>query len=111
MIPTGTYGPEAHWVTGDIYIRHSRVPLPEIYSSLSEVFHKAYADETEVPGVEAVSALGGVEVCWIAVLPDPGNLGSWLGFERNSRGATTPDARIGDDIHGPMERSGSRKFP
>ena len=100
-----------YWVTvhktRDIYIRHSRVPLPEIYSSLSEVFHKAYADETEVPGVEAVAALGGVEVCWIAVLPDPGNLGSWLGFKRNSRGAATPDARIGDNIHGPMERSGS----
>ena len=47
------------WVTvhktREIYIRHSRVPLPpEIYSSLSEAFHKAYADETEVPGVEAV---------------------------------------------------------
>ena len=68
------------WVTihktRDIYIRHSRVPLPEIYSPLSEVFHKAYADETEVLGVEAVSALDVVVVCWIAVLPDPGNLGS-----------------------------------
>jgi len=56
-----------HWVTirktRDIYIRHSRVPLPKIYSSLSEVFHKAYMEETEVPGVEAVSAFGGVEVC------------------------------------------------
>ena len=43
------------WVTirktRERYIRHSRVPL-------SEVFHEAYADETEVPGaVEAVSAL------------------------------------------------------
>jgi len=93
--------------TRDIYIRHSRVPLPEIYSSLSEAFHKAYADETEVPGVEAVSALRGVEVCWIAVLPDPGNLGSWLGFKRNSRGAAAPDARIGDNIHGPTQQSGS----
>ena len=77
------------WVTvhktRDIYIRHSRVPLPEIYSSLSEAFHKAYTNETaEAPGVEAVPAPGGVEVCWIAVLPRPGNLGSWLGFERNS---------------------------
>ena len=63
--------------TREIYIRHSRVPLPEVYSSLSEAFHKAYADETEIPGVEAVSGLGGVEVCWIAVLPDPSNLGSW----------------------------------
>ena len=93
--------------TREIYIRHSRVPLPEVYSSLSEAFHKAYADETEVPGVEAVSALSGAEVRWIAVLPDPGNLGSWLGFKRNSRGAATPDVRFGDNIHGPMERSGS----
>ena len=59
-----------------MYIHHSRVPLPEIYSSLSEAFRIAYAAETEVPSVEAVLALGGVEVCWIAVLPGPGNLGS-----------------------------------
>jgi len=76
------------WVTvhktREIYIRHSRVPLPETYSSLSEAFHNAYADETEAPGVEAVSALGGVKVCWIAVLPGPGNSESWLGFGRNS---------------------------
>ena len=50
--------------------------MPEIYSSLSEAFRIAYAAETEVPSVEAVLALGGVEVCWIAVLPGPGNLGS-----------------------------------
>ena len=93
--------------TWDIYIRLSRVPLPGIYSSLSEAFYKAYADETGVPGVEAVSALGGVEVRWVAVLPDPGNLGSWLGFKRNSRDTAIPDARFGDNIHGPMERSGS----
>ena len=62
--------------TRDIYIRHSRVPPPETYSSLFEAFHTAYADETEVPGIEAVSALGGVEVRRIAVLPGPGNSGS-----------------------------------
>ena len=82
--------------TWDIYIRHGRVPLPEIYSSLSEVFYKAYADETKVPGVEAVSVLGGVKVCRIAVLPDPGNLGSWLSYKRNSQGAVTPDAQFGE---------------
>jgi len=70
--------------TGDIYIRHSGAPLPETYSPLSEAFHKVYADEAEVPGVEAVSALGGVEVCWIAVFLGPGNWESWLGFKRNS---------------------------
>ena len=71
--------------TRDIYIRHSRVPLPGIYSSLSEAFHKVHTDEIEVPGVEAVSTLDGGQACWIAVLPDPGNLGSWLGFKQNSR--------------------------
>ena len=70
--------------TGDIYIRHSRVPLAEIHSPLSEALHKMYADGTEVPGVRAVSALGGVEVCWIAVLLGPGNWRSRLGFERNN---------------------------
>ena len=58
------------WVTvyktRDICIRHSRVPLPEIYSSLPEAFRVAYADETEVPGVEVVPALGGVEVGWFS---------------------------------------------
>ena len=69
--------------TRNTHIRHSRVPLPEIYSSISEAFRPAYADETETPDVEAVPGLGGAEVGWIAVLPVPGNLGSWLVFERN----------------------------
>ena len=30
---------------------------------------------------------------WIAVLPGPGNFGSWLGFER---GVAIPDAWFGD---------------
>ena len=87
----------SHWViihkARDICTHHSRIPLPEIYSSLSEAFYKAYTDETEAPGVGAVSALGRAEVCWIAVLPGPGNLRSWLGFERNSRDVAAPDAR------------------
>ena len=47
--------------TRNTYIRHSgRVSLHEIYSSLSEAFHKAHADEIEVPGIKTVSALGEV---------------------------------------------------
>ena len=33
-----------------------------IYSSLSEAFRTVYVDKTEVPGVEVVPALGGVEL-------------------------------------------------
>ena len=70
------------WVTirktRNPYIRRSRVPLPGIYSSISEAFRIVYADETEVLGVKVVSALGGVEVGWIPVLPSPGNVGGWL---------------------------------
>ena len=74
----GLSDPE-HW-TGDcvtvhknryIYIRHSRFPLPEIYSSLSEAFHKAYANETEVPGVEAVSHLVGLKYAGLQSFPTP----------------------------------------
>ena len=52
-----------------------------------------YANETEIPGVKVVSALGGVAVGWITVLPGPGNLGSWLDFERVGRCVAIPDAR------------------
>ena len=83
-------------------IRHSRIPLPEIYS-LSEAFRIAYADETGAPGVAVVPALGGVEVGWIAVPLGPGNLVSWLVFERISRCAAIPDTRFGNNIHDPMQ--------
>ena len=58
-------------MTRNIYIRRSRVPLPKIHSSVFEATRIAYADETEVSDVEVVSALGGVEVGWITVLPAP----------------------------------------
>ena len=67
----------------------------------------AYADDTEVPDAEAVSALDGVEVGWIAVLPVPDSLGSWLVFERIDHCVVAPDARIGDNIHDPIQLSGS----
>ena len=93
--------------TKNKHIRRSRVPSPEIYSSISEAFCIAYADETEVPGVEVVSALGGVEVGWIAVPPGPGDLGSRLIFDRIGSCVSIPDVRFGDNIHNPMQWSGS----
>ena len=35
------------------------------------------------------------------------NLEGWPVFERNRLSAATPDARFGDNINDPMERSGS----
>jgi len=60
-----------------------------------------YADETEVLGVGVVSALGGVEVGWITVLPGPviWEVG-WFSSEQPSRCVATPDAWFGDNIHG-----------
>ena len=63
--------------TRDIYVHH-RIPLPEIYFAISGDFPIVYADETKVPEVGVVSALGGEED-WIAVPPDLGDSGSWLG--------------------------------
>ena len=93
--------------TRNIHILCSRIPLPEIYSSIPEAFRIVYAGETEVPDIEAVSALAGAEVGWIAVIPGPGNLRSWLVFERICRCVAIPDAPFGDNIHEPMQRPGS----
>ena len=75
----------------DVFIRRSGVPLPAIYSSISEIFRIEYADETGVPGVEVVSAAGGTEVGWVAVPPGPGDLGSWLIWRQYPQ----PDAAVG----------------
>ena len=69
--------------TRNICIRRSSVPLPKIYSPVSEAFRVAYADEIEAPGVEVMSTLGEVEVGWIAVLPGPGSLQKLAGFRAN----------------------------
>ena len=50
---------------------------------------------------------GGVEVGGVAVLPVPGNLGGWPSFERKGPRRRIPDARFGDNIHTPTQRSGS----
>jgi hypothetical protein len=52
-------------------IHRRRVPLAEIYSSISANLRVAYADETEELGVEMAPAQGGVEVVGIAAFPDP----------------------------------------
>ena len=54
-----------------------------------------------------MSILGAVGVGWVAVLPGPGNLESWLVFERIGRCVAIPDARFGGNIYEPMQRSGS----
>ena len=51
-------------------IHRRRVPLAEIYSSVSANSHVAYIDENEESGVEVVPAQGGVGIAGIAALPD-----------------------------------------
>ena len=53
------------------YIRRRRVPLVEVYSSISENLRIAHADETEQLSVEVIPAPGGVVVDGTVVLPDP----------------------------------------
>ena len=91
--------------TRDIYVHH-RIPLPEIYFAISGDFPIVYADETKVPEVGVVSALGGEED-WIAVPPDLGDSGSWLGSERINCCAAILDARFGDNTRPPAHRLGS----
>ena len=74
---------------------------------MSENFYIVYTSEAGESSVGVTPACGGVEVGGVATLPAPRSMGGWLGFERNGRGAVTPDARFGDNIHGPREQSGS----
>ena len=76
--------------------RHSRVPLPEMYSSISGAFHPVYSGETEISGIEVKPALDGAKVGWIAVV-----------FERNNCCVAIPDTWFGDNIYGLMQRSES----
>ena len=56
---------------GNIYNFPRRVPLPEVYSSISENSHVAYTNETERPSVEVTLVSGGVEVDGVVVPFDP----------------------------------------
>lgn len=91
--------------TREMYIRHNRVPLPDIYSLISEAFRITHTGETETSSIGAALALGRVEVGWVAVLPVPGDLESWPVFERNDRRVAILDTRFGDNIHDPMQGS------
>ena len=77
-----------------IYPPQPRVLLPKIDFLIPEAFRVVCADETEVPDVEVLSTYGRVQVNWIAVLPVPGNLESWLIFGRSGCRVTIPDARF-----------------
>ena len=110
MYGTNTEG-GTQWVTvprtRDLNIRRRRVPLAEIYCSISENFHIVYMNKTGEPSVRVTPACSGVEVGGVATLPAPRSLEGWLGFERNGRGPATPDTRFGDNIHALTQRSGS----
>ena len=49
----------------------------------------------------------GVELGGVSVLPAPSNLRGWPGFERKVPRRRIPDARFGDKILAPTQRSGS----
>ena len=91
--------PRSLWYNiGTVVVQKARVLLPEIYSEISGTFLVAYADETEVPGVGVVSALCGVEEDRVPLLP---------GFGLAVVLPSQMDARLGDNIHAPTQRSGS----
>ena len=103
------------WVTihnaRNIYIRRRRVPLSEVYSSISENFHLAYTSGIEQSCVEVRASVWYSWSRWDSSPSRPRNLEGWPVFERNCLGAAAPDARFGDNIHDPTERSESWQFP
>jgi len=58
-------------------------------------------DEIKSASSEVIPAPCGLEAGGVAVLPGPGNLEGWPGFEQNSGSVAIPDARFGDNINGP----------
>ena len=48
-----------------------------------------------------------IEVDGVVVPPGPGNSEGWPTFERNGRSAKILDARSGDNVHDPTQRTGS----
>ena len=96
------------WVTAhkaeNISIFHRSVPLPEVYSSISENLRIAYASGTEQPSAEVTLTHGGVEVGGAAVLPDPV---TWKIGRASSGTALTPRFQVEDNIDDPTQRTGS----
>ena len=63
----------SHWVTvprtRDIYIRCRRVPLAEVYCSVSENFPLVWTNENRELSVEVIPACGAAEVGEFSTLP------------------------------------------
>jgi len=74
------------WVTvprtRDIYIRCTRVPLAEVYCSVSEKFPLVWTNENRELSVEVIPACGAAGVNEFATLRALCSFGGWLGFER-----------------------------
>ena len=66
-----------------------------------------YTDGTGKQSIEVTPVRSRVEVDRFAILPVPGDLEGFWGFERNGRSAVIPDAQFGNNIHTPTQRSGS----
>jgi hypothetical protein len=71
----------------NISIFHGRVPLPKVYSPISESLRIACANGTEQPSAEVTLTHGWVEVGGTAVLPDPV---TWKSGRASSGTALTP---------------------
>ena len=80
-----------YWVTvprtGDIYIRCRRVPLAEVYCSVSENFPLVWTNQNRELSVELIPACGAAEVGEFAALPALG--AGWDSSEK----AKTLDSR------------------
>ena len=66
----------------DIYIRCRRVPLAEVYCSVSENFPLVWTNQNRELSVELTPACGAAEVDEFATLPALRIFGGWLRFER-----------------------------
>ena len=77
--------------TRDIYIRHRRVPLAEVYCSVSENPPPPSCEPTKTElSVEVTPAYGAVEVGGFATLPAPVVFGA--GWDLSEK-AKAPDSR------------------
>jgi len=80
-----------YWVTvprtRDIYICCRRVPLAEVYCSVSENFTLVWTNENRELSVEVIPACGAAGVGEFATIPALRGFGGWLGFERKGQGA------------------------
>jgi len=84
----------SHWVTvprtRDIYIRRRRVPLAEVYCSVSENFPLVWTNKNRELSVEVIPACGTAEVGEFATLSASVALG--VGWDSSEK-AKAPDSR------------------